>query len=88
MRAIELIWLRRGRRHIANPLATAILMPFIIAPVLTGVLLWNNTRAATLALAGFAACFVGSYVMGIRLAPRLRRTGMDTAQALLPVPGR
>jgi len=73
MRAIELLWLGRERRHIANPLAAAIVMLLAAGPILAGVVFWNNTLAATLALAISSVVFVGSYVIGIRLAPRFRR---------------
>lgn len=73
MRALELVWLGRARRHIANPLATAVMMPFIAAPVIVGVAFWNDTTAAAVALLAFSVAFVGSYSVGIRLAPRMRR---------------
>jgi len=84
MRALEVIWLGRSKRHIANPVATAILMPMVAAPVIVGVAFWNNTAAAAIALTAFAVVFAGSYIIGIRLAPRLRRTNVP---AFRLVPG-
>lgn len=74
MRAIELVWLDRRRRHIANPLASATILLLAAAPVTAGVAFWDNTAAASLFLVFFSALFVGSYIIGIRLARRLRKT--------------
>ncbi|KPP98462.1 MAG: UDP-N-acetylmuramyl pentapeptide phosphotransferase/UDP-N-acetylglucosamine-1-phosphate transferase [Rhodobacteraceae bacterium HLUCCA12] len=84
MRALEVVWLGRGSRHVANPLATTVLMPLVATPVLLGVAFWNNTQAAAIALIACSIAFVASYVAGIRLAPKLRRAG---APALQPIPG-
>ena len=82
MRALEVVWLGRGKRHIANPLATAVMMPFIASPVIVGVAFWNDTSAAAIALLAFSVAFVGSYVIGIRLAPRLRRVRIPALQVV------
>ena len=74
MRALELVWLSRRRRHFANPLATVLILILAAAPVTAGVIFWDNTAAAALFLALFSVLFVGSYVLGIRLARRLRKT--------------
>jgi UDP-GlcNAc:undecaprenyl-phosphate GlcNAc-1-phosphate transferase len=73
MRALEVVWLGRANRHIANPLATAVLMPMVAAPVVAGVMFWDNTPAAALSLLVLSTLFVGSYIVGVRLAPRFRR---------------
>ena len=70
MRALEIFWLGRDRRRIANPLATLIMMPFISGPVVAGVLLWDNNAGAFGVVIVFAVLFVGSYFLGMRLAAR------------------
>jgi len=82
MRALEVVWLGRGKRHITNPLATAVIMPFVSAPVILGVAFWNNTAAAAIALLACSVTFVGSYVIGVRLAPRLRRVRIPVFQVV------
>ncbi|MCC5989616.1 MAG: glycosyltransferase family 4 protein [Pararhodobacter sp.] len=73
MRALEVLWLGRNRRHIANPLSTLVMMPLVAAPVAAGVLFWNDPGAAAVALMGFSALFVASYAFGIRFAARRGR---------------
>lgn len=73
MRAIEITITGRSARHISNPLTTLILLPMAAAPAFTGVWLWDRPLAAFLALVGFAVLFVATYLLGLRLAPLLRR---------------
>ena len=68
MRALEITRLGRDRRHVANPLVLLILLPFILAPIVTGVMLWNRPLEAFLACLLFGALFAGSYSLGLRLA--------------------
>ncbi len=70
MRALEIFWLGRDKRHIANPLATLFLLPFIIGPVIAGVILWDNNMMAFTMVAVFSTLFVASYLLGMRLAAR------------------
>ena len=72
MRALEILWLGRSRRHIANPLATIVLMPLIAAPALTGVLLWNQPLLGFVATLFFSFLFVASYFGLINVAKRYR----------------
>lgn len=74
MRALEISLLGRDRRHIANPLATLIILPLAAAPALAGVLLWDKPLPAFLALCAFAALFVLSYLLGVRSAQCRRMT--------------
>lgn len=73
MRALEIHLLGRRRRHIANPLTTAVLAPFVMAPPAAGVLLWNNTMGAFLAVLAFTGTFFGSYIMVFTILRRLPR---------------
>jgi UDP-N-acetylmuramyl pentapeptide phosphotransferase/UDP-N-acetylglucosamine-1-phosphate transferase len=70
MRALEIFWFGRRKRYLTNPLATLILMPFIVAPAAAGVLLWDNGPMACVVTLGFAGLFVASYLLGMRLASR------------------
>jgi len=72
MRALEIAVLGRGKRHIANPLATLVLMPLIAMPVVTGVLLWNEALLSFIAVLVFSFLFVSSYMLGIRIAAARR----------------
>lgn len=74
LRDLEIFFLGRNKRATANPLATSILLPMIALPVVTGVVFWDNSPAAFLALVFFGVAFVGTYRLGIRLAQqRVRR---------------
>jgi UDP-N-acetylmuramyl pentapeptide phosphotransferase/UDP-N-acetylglucosamine-1-phosphate transferase len=79
MRGLEICFLGRKRRHIANPLTTVVLAPFIIAPQVTAVLLWNKTGAAFAAVLIFLAMFFASYVVGVSAvrAYRQRYVSLD-----------
>ncbi|WYK06193.1 glycosyltransferase [Cereibacter sphaeroides f. sp. denitrificans] len=68
MRALEILVLGRKARRLANPLATTLLMPMIAAPILAGVLLWNQPLIACAALAGFGGLFIATYMAGMALA--------------------
>ncbi|MGP3699818.1 MraY family glycosyltransferase [Rhodobacter sp. NSM] len=68
MRALEILILGRQARRIANPLTTLILMPMVAAPVIAGVLLWNQPLLAFAALSAFGALFIATYMAGMALA--------------------
>ncbi|MGV0879110.1 glycosyltransferase [Martelella sp. FLE1502] len=72
MRTLEIGVLGRKARHISNPMTTVILAPMFTAPAVVGVLFWNNSVAAALALVFFAGLFVLTYRFGARLAACLR----------------
>lgn len=67
MRSLEIFLLGRDRRHLSNPLSTLILLPAIVMPSLTGVLLWSAPLASFLAFVGFLALFFGSYALAFTL---------------------
>lgn len=77
MRGIEIMLVGRGYRSIANPLTSVILIPFVMAPPLVGVLLWNKNLSAFLAVVGFGVVFSLSYVAAPTLIRkyRVRRSG-------------
>jgi UDP-N-acetylmuramyl pentapeptide phosphotransferase/UDP-N-acetylglucosamine-1-phosphate transferase len=57
MRGIEICFVGRNRRNVANPLTTLLLAPFVVAPQILAVLLWDNNLAAFLAVLFFLALF-------------------------------
>lgn len=67
MRALEISWLGKNNRHISNPLATLIILPFAAAPVLTGVALWNQARLAAFATLAYVILFIICYFVGVRM---------------------
>jgi len=73
LRALEVCILGRGRRKIANPLTTVVLAPFVIAPPIAGVMLWNQNLNAFLATVMFMALFFASYAAAPALIRRFRR---------------
>lgn len=73
MRALEICILGRNRRQIANPLTTLVLLPFVIAPPIAGVLLWNQNQNAFLAVVVFGVLFFASYAAAPGLIRRFRR---------------
>jgi UDP-N-acetylmuramyl pentapeptide phosphotransferase/UDP-N-acetylglucosamine-1-phosphate transferase len=73
MRALEICMLGRDKRHIANPLSTIVLMPFVIAPPVAGVLLWNQPRASALAAALFFCLVFSFYAVMPIIICRVRR---------------
>jgi UDP-GlcNAc:undecaprenyl-phosphate GlcNAc-1-phosphate transferase len=72
MRALEILFLGRDRRRLANPLSTLVLAPFVIAPPVTGVLFWNQTIMAFVCVVGFGVVFFFSYVFAPWLIRRYR----------------
>jgi ABC-type bacteriocin/lantibiotic exporter with double-glycine peptidase domain len=61
MRALEIHFLGRGRRQIANPLTTLILSPLVVAPPMVGVLFWDQPRMAFVSVLFFAVLFGVTY---------------------------
>jgi hypothetical protein len=73
MRGVEIILLGRRKRRLANPLATTLTLPFILAPIAAGALLQDDRASAAAACAAFSLLFLGTYKAGMWLAPKLRR---------------
>ncbi|MDP1669811.1 MraY family glycosyltransferase, partial [Phaeovulum sp.] len=65
MRGIEIGIVGPGHRHVANALATTMLLPLIGMPILTGVWLWNNSAAAMAAVAIYGIAFAAAYRIGL-----------------------
>ncbi|SFQ80781.1 glycosyltransferase family 4 protein [Donghicola eburneus] len=72
MRAIEINWLSRRLRYVANPLTTIILTPLMAAPALAGVMFYRDPPLAFVAFILFSMLFFGTYQIGIRRASKRR----------------
>lgn len=70
MRLLEIRFLGRGKRHIANPLATAILVILMVPPAATGVLFATDTPSAIAASVVYTVLFLLAYRFAVRLASR------------------
>lgn len=76
MRALEICFFGRSRRHISNPLSTLVLLPFVVAPPMAGVLLWNQPLLSFLAVISFCTLFVISYITAGPIIRRFRRQNL------------
>jgi UDP-GlcNAc:undecaprenyl-phosphate/decaprenyl-phosphate GlcNAc-1-phosphate transferase len=75
MRGIEIIVLGRKKRHIANPLATILIMPFAFIPMITGILLANDRFKAISACFFITVFFLITYKFCIWMTRRFRYSG-------------
>jgi UDP-N-acetylmuramyl pentapeptide phosphotransferase/UDP-N-acetylglucosamine-1-phosphate transferase len=78
LRALEIKKMGRSQRHIANPLATVVMVPLFTTPVLVGVYLWDRPFAAFVAFVVFAALFAGTYRVGLKYARNRRLQSVTT----------
>ncbi|WP_322894708.1 MULTISPECIES: MraY family glycosyltransferase [unclassified Yoonia] len=83
MRALEIHVLGRGMRQVANPLSTVVLTPFVAAPAVAGVVLWDHPRAAILAVIGFSVLFFLSYVSAFPLLKAFQRKSACKQQSAM-----
>ena len=74
MRCVEIVFLGRKRRHIANPLATVIMLPLVFTPMVIGVLLVLDRSKAMLACFLYAIFFFVAYKIFVWLSRRYRRS--------------
>ncbi|MGI3210361.1 MraY family glycosyltransferase [Roseovarius tibetensis] len=72
-RCIEIVFLGGARRRLSNPLATLCLAPMIVMPVVAGVLLAGDARAAWASLVAFSVLFGVTNVLVTRFACARRR---------------
>lgn len=54
-------------------MATLVALPFIVAPMITGVLLYVDRGNAAIACVVFVVFFIATYKLGDWLAPKLHR---------------
>ena len=71
---LKLDFFGRDRRRTTNPTATFILMPFVSAPQILGVLFWNNFLATVFCTICVSFLFVATYLIGINIAKNSRLT--------------
>jgi len=90
LRTVEICFLGRNRRHLANPLTTLLLVPFVVAPQIVAVLLWDHNLAAFLAVLVFLALFFWSFISALsivnryRLRPEVRQSAdVDAARSVI-----
>jgi UDP-GlcNAc:undecaprenyl-phosphate/decaprenyl-phosphate GlcNAc-1-phosphate transferase len=74
MRGVEIVMLGRNNRQLANPLATILTLPFVILPMIAGVLFAYDPSEAAIACVFFGVTFFVTYKVGMWLAPKLRRS--------------
>ena len=72
MRAIEICFIGRKRRNLSNPLTPLVLAPFMAAPQIVAVLLWDNNLAAFVAVLVFLALFSSYFILLFSAARRYR----------------
>jgi len=71
LRSIEVTLFGRRRRSLTNPIATLVLLPLAVAPMVTGVLLMSHTSGAALACLFFASLFLLAYKRGVAVTSRM-----------------
>jgi UDP-GlcNAc:undecaprenyl-phosphate/decaprenyl-phosphate GlcNAc-1-phosphate transferase len=72
MRGIEIVLLGRKRRHIANSLAAAFILPFAFTPMVVGIFLVLDRSKAIITLLLFTVLFLTTYKICMRLICRFR----------------
>lgn len=72
-RCIEIVFLGGAHLRRSNPMATAVLAPMIVMPVVAGVMLVDNALAAWSALILFGTLFGVTHLVVTRMALRHRR---------------
>lgn len=71
MRFIEIRFFGRAKRRLANPVATVILLPFVMFPQIIGVVFWNNFSISLWSVVIMTALFLTTYLLSIKIAKRL-----------------
>ena len=77
MRALQICLLGSNRRRVANPLTTLLLLPFVVAPPIAGVLFWDQNLNAFLAVLVFGVLFFTCYTVAPQLIRFFRRAKRD-----------
>ncbi|WP_233140047.1 MraY family glycosyltransferase [Marivita geojedonensis] len=82
MRTLEIHVLGRGNRRLANPLSTVVLAPFVLAPPMVAVFVWDQNALAFWSVIAFLILFFGSYAVAFRVLRRIpRKNGKRPLQA-------
>ena len=72
MRFLEIRFFGREKRHISNPVSTLVLMPFITAPQVLGILFCDNYLATVWSTVVVSMLFIVTYLVGIKVAKSSR----------------
>lgn len=72
-RTLDIVWFGRAQRSASNPMTTLVLLPFIVAPVVTGIALWNNAFGAWIALGAYLLAFSAAHPLLIWGCRRYRK---------------
>lgn len=75
-RAIDLMYFGYSEKRKSNPMTTLVLAPFIAMPITTGVLLWNQSANAWIALAAFMVAFAIAHKVTTHCALRYRKLAL------------
>jgi len=71
-RMLDIVWFGYNRRQRSNPLTTVILLPMIVAPIIAGVLLWNQPVKAWVAFGLFFLLFSAAHPLTTYAARKYR----------------
>ena len=72
MRFLEIRFLGRDKRQLANPIATIILIPLVSVPQLFGVMMWKDFAPSVWVALIMTVLFIFTYIFGVRLAKSSR----------------
>ena len=72
MRFLEIRFLGRAKRRISNPIATTILLPFVIMPQILGAMFWNNFAMTLFSTIIMSTLFAATYLLSITMAKRAK----------------
>jgi len=67
MRGLEIGFVGRGRRHVSNPLTTALILPLVALGIAGHIALWQMPLAGYLLLVIQALAFFLIYALGMRI---------------------
>ncbi len=83
VRALPLVFNRGKRRVYDNSLATVVLVPFFLLPILVGMLLWEDGLKAAAGLGFFIVLFMLTYVVSMKyfMSRRFRKTRTSTVRS-------
>jgi UDP-GlcNAc:undecaprenyl-phosphate GlcNAc-1-phosphate transferase len=63
-RSMGVFFRKKTSNNVLNPISTLLLMPFVTTPIVFGVLLWDHSVKALVAILLFTTLFVSTYVFG------------------------
>lgn len=72
-RALDMAIFGYNQRVKSNPMTIVVLLPFMVMPIATGVLLHNNPKAAWIAFLAFLLAFAAAHKVATKIAIKYRR---------------